>query len=296
MKKQDIISRLESDKGDTDYVLRTATEEQSFLENHKNSIIETELPKKVSEIHTHYDDDVFQILGKRKRGDQKTYDFVKEEMAALKLSATKAEKLEQEIAELRKGNPGTEKAKAEIKELEDKIAALNLTHEQELNNLRMKMQGVSVSAEVTAALGGLKIKSTIPKSAIDVYVNSITSELTKNAEIRDGKMVFLDPATKTPLRNPTTLIPYSTSDLVAEKMKEFIDAGIQQKGPGIDPTKPPVTKDKDGKAILNFTRPATVTSREKLGDWLVKEQGLKRTSPEYRSAYAELSEGLPIAD
>ena len=296
MKKQDIITRLESDKGDTDYVLRTATEEQSFLENHKNSIIETELPKKVSEIHTHYDDDAFQILGKRKRGDQKTYDFVKEEMAALKLSATKAEKLEQEIAELRKGNPGTEKAKAEIKELEDKIAALNSTHEQELNNLRTKMQGVSVSAEVTAALGGLKIKSTIPKSAIDVYVNSITSELTKNAEIRDGKMVFLDPATKTPLRNPTTLIPYSTADLVAEKMKEFVEVGIQQKGPGIDPAKPPVTKDKDGKPILNFTIPASVTSREKLGDWLVKEQGLKRTSPEYRTAYAELSGELPITD
>jgi len=296
MKKQDIISRLESDKGDTDYILRTATEEQSFLENHKNSIIETELPKKVSEIHTHYDDDVFQILGKRKRGDQKTYDFVKEEMVALKASATKAEKLEQEIVELRKGNPGSEKNKAEIKELEDKIAALNSTHEQELNNLRTKMQGVSVSAEVTAALGGLKIKSTIPKSAIDVYVNSITNELTKNAEIRDGKMVFLDPTTKTPLRNPTTLIPFSTADLVAEKMKEFVDTGIQQKGPGIDPTKPPVTKDKDGKPILNFTRPAEVTSKEKLGDWLVKEQGLKRTSPEYRTAYAELSEGLPITD
>jgi hypothetical protein len=296
MKKQDIISRLESDKGDTDYILRTATEEQSFLENHKNSIIETELPKKVSEIHTHYDDDVFQILGKRKRGDQKTYDFVKEEMVALKASATKAEKLEQEIVELRKGNPGSEKNKAEIKELEDKIAALNSTHEQELNNLRTKMQGVSVSAEVTAALGGLKIKSTIPKSAIDVYVNSITNELTKNAEIRDGKMVFLDPTTKTPLRNPTTLIPFSTADLVAEKMKEFVDTGIQQKGPGIDPTKPPVTKDKDGKPILNFTRPAEVTSKEKLGDWLVKEQGLKRTSPEYRTAYAEFSEGLPITD
>jgi hypothetical protein len=65
---------------------------------------------------------------------------------------------------------------------------------------------------------------------------------------------------------------------------------------GTHPGRLPVTKDDKGKFVFNFLPPDTVTSREKLGNWLVEEQGIKRTTPEYREAYKTLGVNLPAVD
>jgi hypothetical protein len=295
MKKEEILKKLESGQGDTDYVFRTQAEDKTFLENHKQSVIDAELPQKVNEIHTRYDDDLFELFGVRKKGDQKTYNFLKEQFGALKTKASKVETLETEIAELRKGNPTDAKRLAEIAELQNTITTLKKAHETELSEFASKMQRTNIISDIKNARGGLKIKKDIPESVIEVYLNTIADELAKNAEHRDGKIVFLDPEKKTPLRNPSTMVPYTTAELVAEKMKDLIDVGIHQKGPGIESGKPPVEK-KDGKFQINFQLPADITSREKLGPYLIKEHGLKSTSPEYREAYKTLGENLPAFD
>ena len=296
MKKADIIKKLESEQGDTDYVLRTLTEEQTFLENHKKSVIESDLPLKVSEIHTQYDNDLFELFGKRKRGDQKTYNFLKEEFGTLKAKAMMAEKYEGEIAELRKGNPNDANRLKEITELQNTIAELKRTHEKELSDFAGKMQLTTIEADIRNARQGLKLKKDVPESVIQVYVDSVVKKLAANAEYREGKTVFLDSEKKTPLRNPQTMVPYTASELLAQEMKDLIDTGIHQPGPGIKPGEKPVNKTADGKFQVNFVRPATVTSLQKLGEYLIKEQGLKSTTPEYREAYKQLAEGLPLVD
>lgn len=295
MKKEDIIKKLES-AGDTDFVLRTLAEEQAFLENHKKSVIESELPLKVSEIHTQYDNDLFELFGERKKGDQKTYHFLKEKFGALKGKAEKVASLESEIAELRKGNPTDATRLAEIKELQNTLAALKSNHEKELVTVMKNAQKLNIESEIKSAKGSLKFKKEIPTDAIDVYFNNVVSELSANADFRDGKAIFIDPQTQTPRRNPATLEPYSAAELLAERMKSMIDTGHQQPGPGIKPGEKPVVKAADGKFQVNFTLPATVTSKQKLGEYLIKEQGLKSTTPEYREAYKQFAANLPLVD
>lgn len=295
MKKEEIQKKLES-AGDTDFVLRTSAEEQAFLENHKKQVIESELPLKVSAIHTQYDDDLFELFGERKKGDQKTYHFLKEKFGALKGKAEKVASLETEIAELKKGNPTDSARLAEIRDLQNTITSLKSAHDKELSDVMKDAQKKSIEAEIKSSKGSLKFKKEIPADVIDVYVNNVIAELSANAEFRDGKAIFLDPQTKLPRRNPTTLEPYSTSELLAERMKTMIDTGHQQPGPGIKPGEKPITKAADGKFQVNFTLPATVTSKQKLGEYLIKEQGLKSTTPEYREAYKQFAANLPLVD
>lgn len=296
MKKQDIIKKLESEQGDTDYVLRTQAEENSFLENYKKSVIDTELPPKVSEIHTQYDNDLFELFGERKKGDQKTYHFLKEKFSALKGKADKVASLETEIAELRKGNPTDAKRLAEIAELQNAISDLKKSHEKELSETMSKANRANVEAEIRSAKSQLKFKKEVPADVLEVYTKNVIAELSANAEFRDGKAVFLDPEKKTPIYNRGTMETMSAAEMVAEKMKSLIDTGHQQPGPGIKPGEKPVIKAADGKFQVNFTLPATVTSKQKLGEYLIKEQGLKSTTPEYREAYKQFAANLPLVD
>ena len=300
MKKEEITKKLESDASDTDYIFRTKAEDDEFLENHKRSVIEEELPKKVSEIHTQYDDDLFEIFGIRKKSDQKTYNFLKEQFGKLKKDAERAADLEGQLAELKKNKPDDAKLQ-EIADLQKEIKRLKSTHEEEIQAVARKNIDASTMADLKVARAGLKFKPGIPEDVIDSYMEGIMNELIKNSEQRDGKTVFLD-IDKKALRNTATMAPYTARELLLEKAKNIIDTGHKQLGPGIPPengTPPgsaPVSKDKEGKFIFNFTLPEGVTSQQKLGKWLTEEMGIKSTTPEYRAAYKEYGSNLPIVE
>ena len=229
MKKQEILTKLESDKGDTDYIFRTKSEDDSFLENHKRSVIEEELPKKVNEIHTKYDDDMFELFGKRKKSDQKTYHFLKEQFNDLKARADKVADLETQIIELKKNKPDDAKLQ-EITELQKEIKRLKTVHDEEIQGASRKSVEASILADIKVARAGLKFKPGIPDDVVESYLNTIMNDLVSNAEQRDGKTVFLDKDKKTALRNSATMAPYTASELLKERAKNIIDTGIQQKG------------------------------------------------------------------
>jgi len=132
-------------------------------------------------------------------------------------------------------------------------------------------------------------------------MEGIMNELIKNSEQRDGKTVFLD-IDKKALRNIATMAPYTARELLLEKAKNIIDTGHIQTGAGVQSgdgsssDRPPVSKDKDGKFIFNFTLPEGITSQQKLGKWLTEEMGIKSTTPEYRAAYKEYGSNLPIVE
>jgi len=300
MKKEEITKKLESDESDTDYIFRTKAEDDEFLENHKRSVIEEELPKKVNEIHTQYDDDMFELFGIRKKSDQKTYNFLKEQFGKLKKDAERVADLEGQLAELKKNKPDDAKLQ-EIADLQKKINTLTSTHEEELQAVARKNIDASTMADLKVARAGLKFKPGIPDDVIDSYMEGIMNELIKNSEQRDGKTVFLD-IDKKALRNIATMAPYTARELLLEKAKNIIDTGHIQTGAGVQSgdgsssDRPPVSKDKDGKFIFNFTLPEGITSQQKLGKWLTEEMGIKSTTPEYRAAYKEYGSNLPIVE
>lgn len=299
MKKTEIITKLESEKSDTDYIFRTKSEDDAFLENHKRSVIEEELPKKVNEIHTRYDDDMFELFGVRKKSDQKTYNFLKEQYGKLKKDAEKVADLETQITELKKNKPDDAKLQ-EIADLQKEIRRLKTAHEEEIQSVARKNVDASTMADLKVARAGLKFKPGIPEDVIDSYMSNIMNELIKNSEQRDGKTVFLD-VDKKALRNTATMAPYTAKELLMEKAKNIIDIGHQQTGLGITqtstlPNNMPVSKDKDGKYAFTFTLPEGIKSQQKLGKWLTEEMGLKSTTPEYRAAYKEFGSNLPIVE
>lgn len=289
MKKEEILKQLESDKGDTDYILRTQDEEKAFLENHKANVLEKELDPAVAKIHTQYDEDLFSLFGVRKKPGEKTYKFMKDQFTALKEKADKVEALETEIAELKKGSPDDAKRLKEIKDLQEQIRKLKEDHDIELTKIAKQNLKNNVKSEIERSLINLKLKPGIPESMKQVYIDKIINELSEDAEIREGKIVFLDKEGKA-LRDPATLAPYTAEALLKDRMKDVIEVGRQIPGPGIGKEIP---RDDKGKPIINVSG---ITSRQKLGDYLVKDLGLKRGSKDFDEAYKEYGQNLPAYD
>lgn len=288
MKKTEILTKLGSEQGDTDYVLRTEAEDKTFLENYKQSVVEKEIAPRIAEVHTQYDEDLFKLFGKRKKSDEKTYNFLKSEFESLKSKAERVAELEGEITILKQNKPDDAKLQ-EIKDLQKQITKIKAEHEIELSTFAQKTQRTLIKTEIEKAKRDIKIKPGIPDSVLDVYFDKVIDGLVNNAEMRENSIVFLD-AEKKARRNPATMAPYTARELLLEELpKDIIDTGYQQPGPRLPKDVSPVIKDKDGKFIINFIVPSEVTSREKLGIWLVKEMGIKRGSPEYREAYKTLS-------
>ncbi len=288
MKKEDIIKRLESDKGDTEFVLRTSDEEKSFLDNYGKSVLEKELDPKVAEIHNRYDDDLFQITGERKKPGEKTYKFMKDKFTTLKEKADRVEQLEGEIESLKKGSPEMTAKLSEIKSLQGQIDKMRQDYEQKITDMAKQNLKNGIKSEIERGLLGIKIKSEIPESMKQMFIDKTIEDLSANAEMRDGKIVFLDAEGKA-LRDPQTMAPFTADAILKDRLKDVIDNGRKVPGPGL----PPVPGKKPGDA--DFIMPDTVTSREKLGEWLIT-QGIKRNSQEYRDAYSKYGEKLPAFD
>jgi hypothetical protein len=290
MKKEEIIKKLESDKGDTDYILRSQDEEKTFLENHKADVLEKELDPAVAKIHTQYDEDLFSLFGTRKKPGEKTYKFMKDQFNTLKDKADKVDQLESEIAKLKDGNPDDAKRLKEIKDLQDQLRKLKEDHDAELTKIAKQNLKSNVRSEIERAYMNLKIKPGIPDSMKQVYLDTIINELSENAEVREGKTVFLDKDGKA-LRDNATMAPYTAEALLRERMKDVIDTGRKQEGPGIGEK---IEMNEKGAPII--TRPTHITTRQALGDYLVKDLGIKRNTEEFRKAYEEYGKDLPVYD
>ena len=289
MKKEEILKALESDKG-SDYILRSDTEEKTFLDNYTQKVIDEKVPPVIKSKLDEYDDLVSGIIGKKKSG-QKTTEFIREEFSALKTAAGKVTELEGEITELKKGKPDDAKLQ-EIRDLQKEIKRIKAQHDEELTTYSKKFQHSLIKADIERGLMDLKIKKDIPESVRQVYVDRIIEELSLGAEMRDNQIVFLD-AEKKALRNPATMAPYTAKELLAERMKDLIDTGHQQQGVKLPKETPIVTKDKDGKTVVNVTMPDTIKSMDEWGEYLVKELGLKRNTPDFREAF-KLASALPL--
>ena len=286
MKKDEVIKLIE-EKGDTSYVVRTEADDKTFLENYGKSVLEKELDPAISKVHNQYDDDLEKIFGKRKKPGEKTYNFMKSEFQGWKERADKVEQLETEIESLKKGSPEVEAKLREIKTLQGQINDLKKDYETKIDQMSKQNLRNNVKAEIERGLMGLKIKAGIPESMQKIYVDSVINELSEHAEIRDGKIVFLDEK-GVALRDPSTMAPYTAESLLKERMKDVIDTGRMVKGPGIGNDEP---FKKDGK--VNVILPDHVKNRVELGEYLVKELGIKRNTKEYMEAYAELGKELP---
>ena len=296
MKKDEVLKYVET-KGDESFIVRTEAEEKTFLDNFGKQIEEEKIPSKISELHNRYDEDVFSVTGLKKNPTEKSYDFIKRVLGDLKTKAEKANSFETEIASLKKqlaDGTGDKKTLADLEAVQRAYKELEEKSKGEVETLKKISEQKEIRYELTSALSGFNFKKGITEPVRKAFVDQVINELTSIAELRDGKLVFLDKAGN-PMRNAhNTLNPYTAKELLDERLKEIVDVGRKiDGGPDIESE---VIKeyDKNGKltkAVIVI--PDSVKTKVALGEFLIKSKILRNT-PEYNMIYAEYSKNLPM--
>jgi hypothetical protein len=295
MKKDEALKYIET-KGDAEFVVRTAEEDNTFLQNHAKKVEEEVIPGKISELHNRYDEDIFSVTGIRKAANEKTYDFTKRVLAEFKTKAEKADVLEREIADLKKqikDGTGDKKTLADLEAVQTAYKELQEKSANEVNGLKKQSEQKEIRYEITSALSGYSYKKGITEPVRKAFIDQVINELTSTAEMREGKLVFLDKAGN-PLRNAhNALNPYTAKELLDERLKEIIDTGRKiNGGPDLENE---ITKEFDNGKLKRVVLiiPDSVKTKDDLGKYLVSQK-IMRGTDEYKVAYAEYSPSLPM--
>lgn len=271
-------------------------EGKELLTNFANVEFDKKIGDKVSEIHNGYDNDVFEILGQRKKAEQKSYDFVKE--------------IALELKELRSAKPSDKEAK--IKELQDKLKEANDSgslnehwkkiYEEALgkwteteNSLKKSIQDKEVEfnsnriiSELKSSLGALKLKEGIPQEAIDAMVKVNEEKILKTAKVIDGKVVFHH-EDGSPWMNEEYK-PISSNGVIKSFLGAMIDDGASQnKGGGGASTRienGKIIKTGEGdnakdKLVLDKASFSTKVEFNKLAEQTLRNQGITADNKNY---------------
>ena len=283
--QEEAIAKVTEGKGE--FHVSTIEEHESFLSNLKDTdIFREQINGRVSEIHQHYDDDFFALTGKRKAQDEKTYDFIKKEVKALQTNAeelvTKRDELQKAVDD-KSGSETIELLKGQVETLKKKYDTYK--DESDLKYGELEKSGVQMRIlnEFDRAMTGMKFKDAaiIPEDVRKAMINNAKTELAKQADYVDGKLVFRDSEKKIMYNDQAVLI--TAEDILTEKLKSVIDQGRKSTGVDIEDE---IKKDDDGKIVVNITLPESVKTNADLTAHLMS-LGMKRDSEEYRAAYAK---------
>lgn len=295
MKKEEVIKLLD-EKGDAEYIVRTADEDKTFLENYGKEIEEKIIPGKIGEVHRQYDEDLYALIGKRKQPTEKTYDFMKREVAHLKEKAEAVDSLLSEKQELeRKIKEGSTDKKliADLEKVQKEYESLKAESETNIKRVNSEFDRYKIRSHITEALTGMSFSDKVPDGALNALKNTVIEELVGMAEFKDGSLVFID-KDGSPLRNRNNALhPYTAKELLTEKLKEVIRENKRSSGPSVSDE---IVKeyDKGGKVTkIALVVPDSIKTKGELGDYLVSK-GLLRGSQEYYLAYAEYGQNLPM--
>ena len=296
MKKDEVLKYVES-QGDADFIIRTETEEKTFLENYGKKIEEEQIPSKISELHNRYDEDIFSVIGQRKNPTEKTYEFTKRVLGDLKTKAEKAEAIEKEMNSLRQQikEGGNDKLLLDLENMKKAYQELEENKTSEITRVKTDFEKFKIQNELLSASSGLNFKKGIPEAATKALLNQAISELSQIASRQEDKLVFLN-KDGAPLRNAhNALNPYTAEELLKERLKDVLDTGKKAEG-GPDLNNEIIKEfDKSGKLIkIALVIPDSVKSKVDLSEYLVKS-GLLRGTQEYHEAYKEYSKALPFA-
>lgn len=174
-------------------------EGKEILKNFATAEVDKAVKEKTAEIYTNIDNDLFEVLGVRKKTDQKTYDFLKTIAGEYKDLKGKADKLN-DNEEIKSLKAELEKMKNEgsvnehWKKIYDEAVAKWETEKKALND-ELTAKGTEflqaqIKADLQSGLSGLRLRDDIPKEAIDALVNIETEKILKTAKIVEGKIVY----------------------------------------------------------------------------------------------------------
>lgn len=295
MKKADILAILE-EKGDGEFVLRTADEDKTFLDNYADEVADKRSKSYEGKLHQKYDDDFYALTGKRKPDGMRTFDFIKSEWMTVAERAQKADELQRERSELEqkiKEGSTDKKLVADLEQVRREYESLKSESEQKMQKMQSEYQRDKIRNEILKARSELTFNDKIPDAAREALIERVVDSLVGKAEFRDSKLYFLNDEGD-PMRNKNNALnPYTAKELLSEQLKDILKEKRKESGP---PISDEINKKRDasGKLVeVALIVPDSIKTREQLGEYLVSK-GLLRGSDEYYLAYSEYGKGLPV--
>ena len=207
---------------------------EQFIANANKAYFDENVGKEISKVYNGIDEDIFSITGKRKVGDQKTYDFVKEVVTGFKTTVEELgkntpeelAKLKQDKADLEeklKNGESSSHWKKSYEEVMEQLKTTTAQHQKELESVNNRILQSNVDNEIVKGIADLKFNESLPKIAIDAIVNQAKGSLVNNAKIIDGKVVFHDAEGKV-LRNKQFEVA-TAKELLEESLKDILATG-----------------------------------------------------------------------
>jgi len=263
--------------------------------------------QKVGELHGRYDEDIKTVAGIEKNAGEKSYEYMKRALSTFKTQAESTSTLQASLDEAHQKVTDLEKAAAEgstdpvlkqqLKDAQDNLTALESTFETEKGNWEKEkskfaeqVTSIQVDTAFDRAAAGLKFKTSYPASVQKTLTRAAKAEVLADVTpdwIESGgeKVMVLRDKQGEILRNKNNkLNPYTVEELLSEKLKDVLDAGVQRKGGE--------TKN-DGSAADNVTlvevsaAKTQVEADEIISKYLL-QNGMTRGSTEFSEEQAKI--------
>lgn len=294
------ITKAANDLKTAGYIVRTVDEEAVLMRNFKEFEVEKEIGARIGKVHQQYDDDLFELTGRRKESGQKTYDFNKQVIKELKESAGLRPSLEQKIKDLEKkiaDGSSDEATKAKLLQYEKEVEQLKATYKTEKEKweadkvgFNEELQRFKIESVLDQAISGMTFKddALIPRAAKEALIREKKSAVLKMARLRENKLVFVTDKDEVIRNKDKALEPMTAQEMFASELKDIIEIQKQTKGTGGKPD-----PKSGGKGSSNITIPPTVKTQVQLSNYLM-EAGLVRGSKEYQEAFNANGKELPL--
>lgn len=306
---EEIIAKAEQDSDFRNKLVSWSAnktdEGKELLKNYADAEVEKQIKTRISEIHSAYDKDVEEVLGVKKKEDQKTYDFIKELLGELKELRAKGagegseevKKLKIKIKELEDSGSDNALWKKRYEEVVEKAGKDAEKHANELKAKDEQFVKTQIESEIRSAVSSLKFKADFPKEAIDALISVNTEKMLKNAKLVDGKVIFVGEDGSTKLNEQYK--PVTTIDEAKVLFGSMIDDGTgNDKGGGGAPRtvggKIVTTGEGDNatkKLVLDKETFSTKYEFQRVASDALRKQGISATDKDYQtlidSAYEE---------
>lgn len=279
-----------------------------YLKKANDVYFQENIGTKVSEIYNNIDEDVFTITGKRKKAEQKTYDFVKEIIGDLKKEAEnngsgteEVKTLKDKIKTLEEQVKNGESSAHWKQSYEDVIQQLKTQkedYEGKMLNMQNDILKGRVLADVKGAMSLLKFNSQLPESVIKAMVSQHEEQLIKNAQIIDNNLVYFDEQGK-PLRD-LSFNNATASFLLKERLKDILEVegssgGEAPKGKG-EVIKTGTGDNATAKLVLDKSAFSSKVKFYELAEKTLLEQGISRGTKEFTSMIDEAYKEYGVAE
>lgn len=266
-------------------VLRTKDEETEFLTNYEKNIIpqkvEAEIGKKVGEVHTRYDQDIFEATGLKKGPNEKTYDFNKRVL--------------KELADQAKKGGGDEALRDQLKAANDTLAKYkDYVAPEEVENLKKQYFTKDVNGRLSSAVDRHPIampahitdeaaKTEYSNGIKEVIKSQFHARFTGKADAEGNITYYADGKLVT---DPKSAKPLTEAEIIEKHFSTyFVPAKAAKGGAG--------SGNGDGEEV--DVNEASLKTKEQVSDFLTKK-GMTMGSKEATKEYARICKEQGITE